>query len=197
MTAALIPRRPAPAPVPRRRQLLLGTALASSGVGIYLLTLLGWYLSVRHANVSSWFKGTNPVTIPLTQPNMQFGTLILSSVMVQWAAYSIARNLRSHTYLALGTTLLLGLAFVNQTLFLFKQVGLAMDTQEGPLFYALCGSHLAFVCIGLVAVLLMTFRAVGGQFSARYPDGISAVAMYWHTLVGLYGVIWLAVYIMK
>ena len=51
--------------------------------------------------------------------------------------------------------------------------------------------------LALGFILLMAFRALGGQYSARLPDGISAAALFWHVNVALYAVVWLAVYIMK
>ena len=197
MTSVLIPAQPVPPTYPTRRTLLIGSAFATTGAAMFVLSLVGLYLSARHASNGAWFKTPDTINIPLTQPNMQFFTLLVSSVMMQWAVYAIARNYRSHAYLALGVTVLTGLAFVNQSLFLFKQMGLKMSAQEGPYFYALAGGHVALVCIGIVFIFLMTFRALGGQFSSRYPDGLSAAAIYWHTMVGLYGVIWLAVYIAK
>jgi len=179
MTSVLIPAQPVPPTYPTRRTLLIGSAFATTGAAMFVLSLVGLYLSARHASNGAWFKTPDTINIPLTQPNMQFFTLLVSSVMMQWAVYAIARNYRSHAYLALGVTVL------------------KMSAQEGPYFYALAGGHVALVCIGIVFIFLMTFRALGGQFSSRYPDGLSAAAIYWHTMVGLYGVIWLAVYIAK
>ncbi len=72
-----------------------------------------------------------------------------------------------------------------------------MAQPEGPYFFAAAGSHLA-ICIAAIAFLaVMTFRALGGQYSQTYPDGVSAAALFWHVNVALYTVLWLAVYIMK
>ena len=50
---------------------------------------------------------------------------------------------------------------------------------------------------GLIFIVLMGFRALGGQFSSRQPDGISAAAVYWYACVAVYALVWVAVYIMK
>jgi heme/copper-type cytochrome/quinol oxidase subunit 3 len=108
-----------PAPLqPRRRELLFGTAFATAGVVAVMATLIGYYLAARNAGGADWFAANN---IPLTQPNMQALTLAMSVVTMQWAVYAIARDDRGHTYLALGITLLLGAAFVNQSIFLFQR----------------------------------------------------------------------------
>jgi heme/copper-type cytochrome/quinol oxidase subunit 3 len=189
-TALALPR----AAQPRRRELLFATAFATAGVVMCLLTLMGAYLAARNAGGAQWLADNN---IPLAQPNMQMLTLAMSVVTMQWAVYSISRDDRTHTYLALGVTLLLGAAFVNQTTFLYKQAGVTMAQPEGPVFYAVTGGHLAMVLAGMIFLLLMGFRALGGQFSSRQPDGISAAAVYWHACVALYVVVWVGVYIMK
>ena len=184
-----------PAPQqPRRRELLFGTAFATAGVVAVMATLIGYYLAARNAGGADWFAANN---IPLTQPNMQALTLAMSVVTMQWAVYSIARDDRGHTYLALGVTLLLGAAFVNQTTFLYKQAAVVIDQAEGPLFYAVTGGSLAMVVAGMIFIALMAFRALGGQFSSRQPDGIAAAAVFWYASVAVYAVVWVAVYIMK
>jgi cytochrome c oxidase subunit III len=180
--------------LPRRRELLFGTAFVTAGAVMALVTLVGHYLATRDAAGAAWLADN---TIPLTQPNMQLVTIAMSAVTMQWAVWSIARDDRYHAYLALGVTLLLGVAFVNQTTFLYSQAEVAMTQPEGPLFYAVTAGHLAMVVIGIVFILLMTFRALGGQFSSRQPDGIAAAAIFWHTCVGLYALIWFAVYVQK
>jgi heme/copper-type cytochrome/quinol oxidase subunit 3 len=189
-TALALPR----AVQPRRRELLFATAFATGGVIMCMVTLMGAYLAARNAGGAEWLVDNN---IPLTQPNMQMLTLVMSAVTMQWAVYSIARDDRTHAYLAIGVTLLLGAAFVNQTTFLYKQAGVTMAQPEGPLFYAVTGGHLAMVLAGMIFLLLMGFRALGGQFSSRQPDGISAAAVYWYACVALYVVVWVGVYIMK
>ncbi len=190
-----LPATAAPAPVlPRRRELLFGTAFATAGVVMGMVTLIGAYIAARDATGAAWLS-TN--VIPLTQPNMQLLTLAMSVVTMQWAVWSIGRDDRYHTYLALGVTLLLGLAFLNQTSFLFNQMGVTIVQAEGPLFYAVTAGHLAMVVAGMVFIALMGFRTLGGQFSSRQPDGLGAAAIFWYAACALYPVIWFAVYVQK
>jgi len=193
-----IPAQVTPPILPRRRQLLFGTAFAAVAVSMFLLTLVGMYLSTRHANLGHWLAtGEGKNIIPLTQPVMQLTTLILSAVMMQWAVWAIARNERGQTFLALGITVLLGLAFLNQSTFLWDQAAVKMSQPEGPLFYAITGGQFAITIGALAFVILMAFRALGGQFSSRHPDGISAAALFWHVNLALYSVVWYAVYVTK
>jgi heme/copper-type cytochrome/quinol oxidase subunit 3 len=128
---------------------------------------------------------------------MQMATMVMAAVTMQWAVYAISRDDRLHAYLALGITLLLGLAFVNQTTFLVKQSGVVLADPGGALFYSVVGVQTAMVVAGVVYIALMGFRALAGQFSSRQPDGISAAAVYWYVCVATYAVVWIAVYVMK
>ncbi len=190
----IAPAQLPPVVLPRRRELLFGTALATAGLVMALVTLIGHYIATRDAAGAAWLAEND---IPLTQPNMQLITLGMSAVTMQWAVYAIARDDRYHTYMALGVTLLLAVAFVNQTSFLYSMAGVTMDQPEGPLFYGVTAGHLAMVVGGLIFMALMAFRALGGQYSSRQPDGIAAAALYWYACVGLYAIIWFAVYVQK
>lgn len=190
---SIIPADLAPPILPRRRQLLFGTAFASVAVSVFLVALLGRYLEARAAS-DTWLVEN---TIPLTQPVMQLFTLLMGAVTVQWAAWAIARNARGQAYLGFGITALLGAAFLNQTTFLWSRVALEMAQPEGPYFYAVTGGHFALVIGAILFVLLVAFRCLGGQYSATLPDGPAAAAMFWHVTTALYSVIWLAVYVMK
>ncbi len=179
---------------PRRRELLFGTVFATSGIVVLILTLVGAYATARIAGGPDWLA-TN--VIPLTQPNMQLAGLLLSVVTMQWAVYAINNDDRTNTYVALGATILLGAAFVNQTIFLWKLAGITGAQPEGSLFYSVTGTHLAMVVAAIVFLVFVGFRALGGQYSSRNPDGIAAAAVFWDAAVALYVVIWVAVYIMK
>jgi len=44
---------------------------------------------------------------------------------------------------------------------------------------------------------LRAFRALGGQFTGRQHDGMSAAAMFWHVQVVAFAFIWYTIYITK
>ncbi len=194
MTAAIIPPEVEPGLLPRRRQLLFGTGYAAGACAILILTLVGLYLNLRTGHRAGWLTN-NP--IPLTQPTMQLVTLGMSMVTVQWAVNSIGRNARTQAYLAVGISLVLGLAFINQTWFLYTQVALKVRSLEGPYFYAATGAHLAMVVAAVIFLALAGFRALGGAMSSRHPDGMSAAALFWHVTCLLYTVVWLGIYVLK
>ena len=191
---SVIPATVAAPVLPRRRQLLFGTVFTLVGLAMFQLALVGMYLTERSAHRNVWLKEH---IIPLTQPNMQLATLVLGSVFAQWAVWAIARNARSQAYVALGATILMGAAFLNQSTFLWSEIKLPMTNVEGPTLYAVTGANFAMVAAAVIFLILMGVRALGGQYSSRHPDGIAAAAMFWHVTVALYTVVWLAVYVMK
>lgn len=180
--------------LPRRREMLFGSAFATAGASMLIVVLVANYLIQRTAGGADWLVDNQ---IPLTQPNMMLLTLGMSVISMQWAVYSISRDDRYHTYMAIGATLLLGLGFINQTTFLYKMAGVTIEQAEGPLFYAVTAGHLAMMIIAVAFLILVLFRVFAGQYSSRMPDGIGAVAILWYAGVALYALIWFAVYVQK
>lgn len=189
-----IPAEVTPAVLPKRRQTVVGAAFAAASSAMLVVLLLGNYLEIRSAS-EKFFDG---VSMPLAQPNVMFWGLGLSVLSIQWAVWAIARDERSQAYWAIGITALLGLSFLNSTWYLMSQSDLAVGVQpEAGATFAVVGAHVAMVLVGLLMVAVMAFRTFGGQFSSRYPDGWSAAALYWHTTVGVYVLVWYAVYVTK
>ncbi len=197
--AVPIAAAPAP-PVTRPRVLVVATGFVTAACTMYFLGLIGMYLSLRSAAISgreAWFP--EAAKVPLTQPNVMMFTLLLSVVTVQWAVSAIKHDDRVNTYLALGVTLLLGFAYVNMAAYLYTVMGfdLSSTSKSAVLVYAITASHLVMVLGAMAFVVLMAFRALGGQFTSRQHDGISAAALFWHASVLVFFVIYLVIYITK
>jgi cytochrome c oxidase subunit 3 len=191
-----------PAPVARPRVLVVASAFVAVGTVMYFLSLLGVYLTQR----SQTLRGGNlwipqEVKIPLTQPNIMMFTLIMSVVTMQWAVWAIKNDDRFNTYFALGLTLLLGFAFINMAAYLYTVMGFdisqAAAQPSAVIVYAITGSHVVATILAMVFLALMAFRALGGQFTSRQHDGISAAALFWHTTVFVFFLIYLIIYVTK
>jgi heme/copper-type cytochrome/quinol oxidase subunit 3 len=171
----------------------VGTLFASGAAVMLFAGLIGTYLSVTAESGLP-----ENVTIPLTPPNMAAVTLLMSVVTVHWAFYAIGNDDRVNTYVALGLTLVFGLAYINVAVFLYTQMGAAIAGSAAELLiYALSGAHLALTIGSMIFVALMAFRTLGGQYSGRDREGLAAAVVLWDTMVGIYLVIWYAVYITK
>ena len=125
-------------------------------------------------------------------------TLAMSVVTVTWAVWALRRSDRPHAYLALGLTMLLGVAFVNSTVYLYQQIALPLTASAtGALLYIVTGTHLVMVVVGLAFLVTMTFQSLGGQLTGRDAEGMTAAALYWYVTVAVYTAIYYGIYITK
>jgi heme/copper-type cytochrome/quinol oxidase subunit 3 len=200
-TTALSPLVTAPAPPPRRpRVLLIGAAFGAVASALVVLTMLAVYLQVRDDFLDSGGTGGTPddFILPLTPGGMGMVTLLMSTVTVSWAVWALRRNDRVHAYLAVGVTLLLGIAFINATVYLYQSLALPLTFSGlGGLLYVVTGSHLVMTVVGLVFVATMGFQSLGGQLTGRDAEGMSAAALYWYVTVAVYAAIYYGIYITK
>lgn len=188
---------PAPAPA-RPRVLLIGTVFAAVAAAMTFAGLLGTYLAVRQdvlATGEAWLP--SGVEMPLTPANMALLTLGMSVVTMQWAVYAIGNEDRRGAFLALGLTLLFGVAYLNGMGFYYSQMGLEAATVQGALIYAISGAHLVLMGGAMLFAALMTFRTLGGQYGPRDREGIVAAAILWDVAVAVYAVVWYAIFVSK
>jgi cytochrome c oxidase subunit 3 len=71
----------------------------------------------------------------------------------------------------------------------------ATSSVYGALFYTLIGAHAVHVLGALVALLVVTARALGGRYSAASHAGVELCWMYWWFVVGLWPVLYALVYL--
>jgi heme/copper-type cytochrome/quinol oxidase subunit 3 len=200
-TTAVSPLASATAPAPRRpRVLLIGSAFGAAASALVVLTTLAVYLQVRDDFLDAGGTGGIPddFILPLTPGGMGMVTLLMSAVTVSWAVWALRRDDRPHAYLAIGVTILLGIAFINATVYLYQSLSLGLTASGlGGLLYIVTGSHLVMTVVGLVFVAAMGFQSLGGQLTGRDAEGMSAAALYWYVNVAVYAVIYYGIYITK
>ncbi len=191
-----------PAPPRRPRVLLVGTTLAAAASIALFGALLGAYFAVRADFLASGQEQWLPqgATIPLAPGNMTMVTLLMSLVTVQWAVHAGKRSDRGHAYFAIALTVLLGVAHVVQIGYLWTQWGLPLNgepTLQAVLLFTVLGLHIAMVAVALIFLTLMFLRSLGGQFTGRDVEGLSAAALYWYVTVAIFTVIWYGILIVK
>lgn len=190
------------APTPARPRLLfIGTALAAAAVSMGFGSLIALYIAARQdlrATGQTWLP--QGVEIPLTQPNMMAFTLVFSATTMFWAVFSMKSDDRGNASIALAMTTLFGLAYVAQTAYLLTIMELPIRGDEfarAPLFFAAIGSHIVIMLAAVVYIVVMWLRTLGGEYSAKDVEGIRGAALFWYVAVGLYLVLWYAIYITK
>lgn len=188
-----------PAPPRRPRVLLVGATFGAVASSMVVLTILAAYLQLRGDRIANGVSALPEETVlPLTPGNMGLLTLAMSAITMAWIVDALRKEDRTHAYLALGLTLLLGVAFINSTAYLYQQLATPFTaTGTTGLLYAVTGAHLVMVAVGLLFTLVMGFHALGGQLTGRDAEGMSAAALYWYVTIAVYLAVWYGVYITK
>ncbi len=198
----LIPADPVPAPRARPRIVLIGTSLVIAAIATVFVGLYAIYFTMRSAAISGgdeWIVG-GAGTIPLAPASVMLVTMAMTSITVHWAVWAIGRDDRLNTFLALGLTLMLSIAFLNQASFLYGSMGWEIGgdlAQQSVLIYAITGLQIVMLVVAMIYLALMAFRAMAGGYSARDSEGLVAASLFWHAAVVAYAVVWTAIYQIK
>jgi len=194
-----------PAPeLSRNRTLLVGTAFAAVASIMVFVGLFAVYIAVRQNNeflVENGLGGTlwfPEGAVQIAPGTMMMFTTWISAFSISWAVQAIRNDDRRNAYVALGLTVLMGAAVINQMAFAISDFGLPVDRSTPALMlYVIYGSYIVFVAIAIVFVSLMAIRAIAGQFNSRNADGVQAAAIYWYATVIVYLPVWYLITITK
>lgn len=188
-----------PPPAPRPRVLLVGTALAAGSAAMVVLALIALYARLRADVIASgeiWLPEES--NLQLTPGSMGMVTLLLSLVTAAWAVQALRDDDRGHALMAFGVTLVLGAAYINGAAYGWQQFGLGVTSStQALLIYTITGLHVAMAAVGMLYMLVMGFRAVGGQLTGRAAEGATAAVLYWFVTVGVYAVVWYTITVVK
>ena len=188
-----------PPPEPARpRVLLVSTVLATAATLMLFAGLIGIYLRERAAVLAEgerWLP--EGINIPLTPGNMSLIGFVIGCITMQWAVDAIGHNDRRHTWLAFGATLVVGAFHIVGMAYLYSQIGMAVATTQGALFYAVTGAHVVMVGAAMLFAAVMAFRTLGGRYSAKDREGVVAACLFWYATTVVYAAIWYAVLVTK
>lgn len=172
----------------RRNSLPLGVAAAGIGVLALIGGLVAAYLALKAAPGDFIPKDTS-------FDNYTASTLTITAVMamvtVEWAIHGIRKHFRGQALFAYGLTVLLGIAFLNALYYLITQ--LPFEPGSSPyagVVTAMLVVAFGVAVLGLLAVVLTWFRAIGHQLTTDNLQVARAGALLWH----LAAVAWIAVY---
>jgi heme/copper-type cytochrome/quinol oxidase subunit 3 len=183
----------------RRNVLLVGAIVACAAGAVVLGTLLAGYLHARDLA-----KDANQAWPPdgTTIPNVALFTIVvglaISSFTAQWAHAAIKMDERRQAYLAVGSTIAIGLLFVNGMSFSWDRLGLeAGSGAYADSVLALTVVHVLVVVAAIAVWFVMGFRVFGGHFSPRNSEFIAAAVVVWHFVVASGIVIWWALWFVE
>ena len=148
-----------------------------------------------------------PVWPPPLQPRLPVGvtglnTLVLlsSSVVMLGAVRALARNETRALTRRLASAGMLGLLFVAVQGYEWTrlvQFGLTLSSGPyGATFYTLIGVHGVHVLGALVWLTAVLVLASRGRYTGGRGAAVKACAMYWHFIVGLWPILYVAVYLL-
>jgi heme/copper-type cytochrome/quinol oxidase subunit 3 len=194
-----------PAPeLSRNSTLIVGTAFAAVASIMVFVGLFAVYIAVRQNNeflVENGLGGTlwfPEGAVQIAPGTMMVFTTWISAFSISWAVQAIRNDDRRNAYVALGLTILMGAAIINQMAFAISDFALPIDRSTPALMlYVIYGSYIVFVAIAIVFVALMAIRAIAGQFNSRNADGVQAAAIFWYATVIVYMPIWYLITITK
>src|SRR3546814_12058087 len=107
-------------------------------------------------------------------------TLSMSVITMAWAVYALRNDDRPHAYMALGITLLLGVAFVNSTVYLYQQLLMGFATEHlSPLLDAVPAAPLVTVVGRLLCAAFMAFPALAAPTHGRGRRGLDRGDASW------------------
>jgi len=193
-----LPSAAAPAP---RRQLFVGTAVgcvvAGSLVGAMLALWMRFRAEALDVTDGRWVpRGIN---IPLVPANTMLLAFVLIWVFAQWTVYAARRDARSHTVLGLTLVAIIGVAIINAQAYIYSRMRLPISgddaTAYNTMFYAITGTFLLLLIIGVGFSAITAFRYMGGRTTDR--EIVSAHALYWYFLSALFFALWFVVYVTK
>ena len=160
---------------------------------------LGFYMAQRHASGphpgADWLEGA---AVPNPQFDYALLTLALSMITAHWALCASRRAETAHTWTAIGTTLILGLGFINMVMYSLNRMELEIGS--GPyanLAFAITGLALALAIVGLFYLGLMGLRSLGGSLGREGSSPLGAAVFFWDFVAVAWTATWYAIYVVK
>jgi heme/copper-type cytochrome/quinol oxidase subunit 3 len=138
--------------------------------------------------------------LPIAVTAVNTGVLLASSVALAAALRARRRGEGRRFVSGLGLTAGLGALFLAvQGYEWFRLIGFGLTVGSGiygASFYTLIGAHGAHVVAALVWLGVTLILATRGRFRTPRAATVTACAMYWHFVVALWPILYVAVYLL-
>lgn len=182
----------------RPRTVVVGALFATCAAFVAFASLITVYVQQRQQTRAAGGEWLASGSIEMGPAGMSMATLLLSAVTVQWAVQASRAEDRPHGFIALGLTLMFGVAVINQFWFIYQNTGFAIDAGVPQLmFYVVTGSFIAMLLGAMAAVTVFTLRSLLGPFGRELAQGVQAAAIFWHMMIVCYFLVWYIVFITK
>ena len=168
---------------------------------VSIVMLFGGFTSayvVKHSD-SNWVSFTIPKVFFVST-----AVIILSSITMNWAMSAIKKNNFSAVKTAMGLTLLLGVGFVISQFMGYRSLEEQQIYFTGPghtnsasFFYIITVMHLLHLFGGIIALMVVNFKALNGKYSSNDYLGMQLCSIYWHFLDALWIYLFLFLYLIR
>ncbi len=186
------------AQIERPRPVLVGAVFGCAAALMLFLAVVATYVLERAKARSAGVEWFADGTVELGPSGFIFWTLVLSVFTMQWALQAVNAEDRFNAYVALGLTALFGAAIFNQLWFIINDTGFALAASTAQyLFFVVNGTFVVFLIAAVVFVVFTFVRALAGQFGPKRSEAVAAAALFWHTVVLMWAVVYFLVYITK
>ena len=189
-----LPAAPAGA---KRRQILVGTAVASAAAATLVLSMCALWLRMRdqaRAAGTAWLP--EGASIPGVAANVMLIAFLPLCIFAQWVVYAVKRDDGRHTKVAAGLVVIIGLMFLNAQAYIWAQIKLpAGGGTYQSMFFTLTGVMAAAVAAGVVWAAVIAVKAFTGRTIDR--EVAASHALYWYALSAAFAVLWFVVYVTK
>lgn len=162
-------------------------------LAVLLSNLLFGYFYLRLDSVSWPPAGITPP--PLTLPIIATMILLSSGIPAWLALRGLRADDQSRLKLGLGTSLILGIAFV--ALLGWSMTQLDFDWQShafGSLFYTIAVFYLIIVSIGLGILAVVLYWALRGHYNSRHTVAVRNAMAYWWGAIVMWVVVFATIY---
>ena len=160
----------------------LGMWLFLASEIMFFTGLIGAYIVLRFANLSTWPHPSTVLNIPLTGINTFI--LICSSATLVLGLASIQRGYKEGLHVGLFLTVILGSIFLGIQAHEYHNLiedGFTISSSIfGSCFFTLTGFHGAHVLAGVIWLIVVLIRSFLGFFTPEEYAGVEIVGLYWH-----------------
>lgn len=181
---------------------------ALDNLRLAILFFIGAEVMFFGALVSAFFvlRTSAPVWPPPLQPRLPIAVTGLNTLVLLGSSVAMHRAIRAirlgdpaKLVRRLGLTAVLGAVFLAVQGYEWVRLldfGLTLSSSTyGTTFYSLIGTHAVHVLGALVWLAVTTLHAARGRFTPERSTPLRACAMYWHFVVALWPILYLAVYV--
>ncbi len=175
----------------------LGMLIALGSWAMMFGALFFTYAGVRARSVT-WPPPGVP-HLPVALPALNTVVLLASSVAMSLGIRALGRGRRKAIAPALTAAVVLGAVFLALQFVVWKDLwlkGLLPSTGVfGSVFYGLTALHAVHVAAGLVLLVVLLVRALGGAYTEHTVSKVRVPVMFWHFVDAVWLLMFFAVYL--